>query len=91
MKYVSCQKPVPPESRRKFCHQRRCGSDRDQRSSDSQSRQYWRMPACIGISDIRKFSCSRRPSGRASTDAAIRGPKPMSVFRPASVLTRMPR
>src|SRR5580692_7073342 len=46
--YVSCQKPVPPESRRKFFHQIRCGSERVHWSSESRSRQYWRIPACIG-------------------------------------------
>jgi hypothetical protein len=46
--YVSCQKPVPPESRRKSSHHCRCGSDRAMASSDGRSRQYRRIPMFIG-------------------------------------------
>ena len=37
---VSCQKPVPPLSRRNCCHHCRCGKDRAHRSRESKSRQY---------------------------------------------------
>jgi hypothetical protein len=56
-----CQNPVPPLSRKNSCHHCRCGSERDHDSSDSKSRQYWRIPKCR--SEKRKFWCNNRPSG----------------------------
>src|SRR2546421_2433469 len=66
MKYASCQNPVPPESRMKFCHQMRCGSERVHRSMDSKSFQYHRMPICNGKRrKMMLFSKWSRPSGRS--------------------------
>src|SRR2546426_6977224 len=77
MKYASCQNPVPPESRMKFCHQMRCGSERVHRSMDSKSFQYHRMPICNGKRrKMMLFSKWSRPSGRAAPALSIWGPRP---------------
>src|SRR6516225_9339400 len=78
-KYVSCQNPVPPESFKKFCHHCRCGSERVHSQSEFTSRQYWRMPACIGNNDHMKYSWRSSPSGCAVAEEEIFGTKPSSV------------
>ncbi len=54
-------------------------------------RQYWRMPTCSGSRENSIPSCSRRPSGLASTEAWISGPSLAIRARPRRESTFMPR
>ena len=48
-------------------------SERVQARSEPKSRQYWRMPACMGKNEKTKFSWQRRPSGWSATEREISG------------------
>src|SRR5215210_7786049 len=84
MKYASCQKPVPPESRTSSCHQPWWSSARAQCSSDWKSRQYWRIPAYSGISVNLSFSSLTS----VQTAAHIHGPAGFGT--PAPILIPLP-
>ena len=77
-------------SRRKVFHQPWCGSDRAQFSSESKSRQYWRMPTWGGNQPQTIVSWSSSPSGFASTAFEIDGPSLSAVHRPLTEFDALP-